>query len=301
LHFIPDPQTIALELEAHRIALIVVPQTSLLDTYRRLSGLVVTTAPWNSQAALILNANTAVLRDPAVRRAISAAVPYEEIVADVTRGLYQLPRNSIPQTALGYVPLPARRLNIARAKRLLDASGWRVGADGGIRTRDGVRLSMTLDTIAGATNFERSALLMQASFRAAGIDLAIRTYPYRTIFVPLGPIYSGKYEIAYYSNTLNWDPDVYNFLGCDRWYPKGQNIFRFCDPKLDRLERAGLQTDDPRLRAEIYRRATTLIWSDVPYVPVYDARRLIVRSADLRNYRPNMTSTPWWNAWEWDI
>jgi hypothetical protein len=26
-----------------------------------------------------------------------------------------------------------------------------------------------------------------------------------------------------------------------------------------------------------------------------------VRSADLANYLPNPTSTPWWNAWQWDI
>jgi peptide/nickel transport system substrate-binding protein len=300
LRFIPDPQTIASELQAHRIDLIVVPQTSLLDTYRSLAGVVVATASSNSQAALILNAQTPLLREAAVRRAVSVAVPYEQIVADVTRGLYELPRNSLPPTALGYVPLPVRQLDVAQAKRLLEASGWRTGADG-IRSRNGMRLELTLDTIAGATNFERSALLMQASFRAAGIDLDIKTYPYRTIFVTDGPIYSGRYEIAYYSNTLNWDPDVYNFLACDRWYPKGQNIFRFCDSRLDALERAGLQTDEPRARAEIYRQASALIWRDVPYVPVYDARRLIVRSADLKNYRPNMTSTPWWNASEWDI
>ncbi len=300
LRFIPDGQTIASELEAHRIDLIVVPQTSLLDTYRDVPGVVVTTVPWNSQAALMLDAGKPALHELAVRRAISLSVPYQQILVDVTRGLYEPARNSLPTTAIGYVALPARTLDLARAKRILDAAGWRVGPDG-IRRRGGVRLAMTLTTIAGATNFERGALLIQSSFRAAGIDLAIRTYPYRTIFVPSGPIYSGAYDLAFYSNTLNWDPDVYNFLGCDRWYPKGQNIFRFCDPRLDALERAGLQTDDPRVRSDLYRRASALIWADVPYVPVYNARRLIVRSADVRNYRPNMTATPWWNAWQWDI
>jgi peptide/nickel transport system substrate-binding protein len=300
LRFIPDEQTIASELQAHRIDLIVVPQTALLDTYRSVSGAVVTTVPWNSQAALMLDAGKPVLHELAVRRAISLSVPYEQILADVTRGLYEPARNSLPTTAIGYAALPARTLDLARANHGLDAAGWRLGPDG-IRRRGGVRLAMTLTTIAGATNFERGALLIQSSFRAAGIDLTIKTYPYRTIFVPGGPIYRGTYDVAFYSNTLNWDPDVYNFLGCDRWYPKGQNIFRFCDPRLDALERAGLQTDDPRARSDIYRRASALIWADVPYLPVYNARRLIVRSADLRNYRPNMTSTPWWNAWQWDI
>jgi peptide/nickel transport system substrate-binding protein len=301
LRFIPDDQTIAAQLAAHRIDLIVTPQTSLLQTYRGIGGVRISSAPWNSQAGLVLNAGKPILRDVRVRRAIADLVPYGEILADVTAGIYRRPRNTLPPTAIGYRPLPAHKHDLAAARALLRNAGWRTGP-GGVRLRAGKPLDLTLITIAGATNFERSALLLQASFRAAGIALAIKTYPYRTIFAaPSGPIYSGTYDIAYYSNTVNWDPDVSNFLDCDRWYPRGQNIFRFCDPRLDALERAGLRSEDPAVRAPIYRAASRLIWSDVPYVPVYDARRLIVASSDLQNYRPNMTSTPWWNAWQWDI
>ncbi|HVA32929.1 MAG TPA: peptide ABC transporter substrate-binding protein [Candidatus Baltobacteraceae bacterium] len=301
LRFIPDDQTIAAELEAHRIDLIVTPQTSLLDVYRHIAGVKVGLAPWNTQASLVLDSAKPVLHDVRVRRAIAAAVPYAQILTAVTRGLYEASRNSLPPTAIGYERLPARRLDLTAAKRWLDAAGWRRGP-GVIRMRDGKRLAFTLDTIAGATNFERAAVLMQSSFRAAGIDLSIKTYPYRTIFeAPNGPIYSGRYDLALYSSTLNWDPDVSNFVDCNRWYPRGQNVFRFCDHQLDALERAGLQTDDPHARAAIYRAASRLMWSEVSYVPIYQGRRLIVRSSDLHDYRPNMTSTPWWNAWQWDI
>lgn len=301
LHFVPNDQTIAAQLAAHQIDLVVAPQTSLLETYRAVDGVTVTTAPWNSQTALMLNASKPGLHDPAVRRALALAVPYAMILRDVTRGLYGQPRNSLPPTAIGYEPLPRRRYDPAAAARLLEAAGWRSGPDG-TRARNGVRLAFTLATIAGSSNLERTALLMQSAFRAAGIALTIKPYAYRTIFAaPGGPIYGGTYDMALYSDTVNWDPDVYNFVACDRWYPRGQNIFRFCDPRLDALERAGLQTDDPAARAAIYRSASRLMWNDVPYVPVYDARRLIVRSSDLRNYSVNPTSTPWWNAWQWDI
>jgi peptide/nickel transport system substrate-binding protein len=301
MRFIPDDQTIAAELEEHHVDLLVTPQTSLLDEYRSVDGVTVTTAPWNAQASLIVNARKAGLHDVVVRRALAISVPYRIILHDVTRDLYREARNSLPPTAIGYEPLPLRSGDPVEAGRLLDRAGWRRGADG-VRVRDGVRLAFTLATIAGATNFARSALLLQSSLRTAGIGLLIKTYPYRTIFAaPNGPVYSGNYDIALYSDTLNWDPDVYNFLACDRWYPSGQNIFRFCDPRLDALERAGLRTDDRSQRAAIYRAASHVIWSDVPYVPVYNAQRLIVRSSDLRNYSVNPTSTPWWNAWQWDI
>ncbi|MGA8535220.1 MAG: peptide ABC transporter substrate-binding protein [Candidatus Tumulicola sp.] len=301
LRFVPSDQTIAAELAEHEVDLIVAPQTSLLEQYRAADGVIIDTAPWNSQAGLMIDSRKPGLRDVAVRQAIAQAVPYAIVLRDVTRGFYREARNSLPPTALGYEPLPARRYDPPAAGRLLKRAGWHAGGDG-VRARNGVRLAFTLVTIAGATNFERMALLLQSSFRKAGIDVAIKTYPYRTIFAaPSGPIYAGTYDLALYSNTLNWDPDVYNFTACDRWYPNGQNIFRFCDRRLDELERAALQTDDPSRRAALYRAASRLMWSVVPYVPVYNGRRLIVRSADLRNYAVNPTSTPWWNAWQWDI
>lgn len=301
LRIIPDDQTIANELQAHRIDLIVAPQTSLLSTYRGTPGVLVRTAPWNTQAALIINTSKPVLHDVAVRRAIAYCVPYDDIIRDVTFGLYEKARNVVPPTAIGYEALPALRQDLTAANRLLDGAGWRRGTDG-IRARNGARLEVSVATISGFTNGQRALLLLQAALLKAGIALSIKDYPYRTIFAaPNGPIYGGTYEMAFYSNTINWDPDISNFVGCDRWYPAGQNIYRFCDARLDELERAGLQSDDPAVRAPIYRGANRLMWTDFPYIPVYEGRRLIVASDDLREYRPNMTATPWWNAWQWDI
>jgi ABC-type transport system substrate-binding protein len=117
---------------------------------------------------------------------------------------------------------------------------------------------------------------------------------------PNGPLYGGSFDLALSGGSLNSDPDLYDLLACDRWYPRGQNIYRFCDPRLDALERAGLQTDNPSQRAVIYRRASRLIWSEVPYVPLYGSRALIVHSSDLRDYSINPAGG-WWNAWQWDI
>lgn len=301
LRFVPNDQTIAAALASHQIDLVVAPQTSLLDEYRSIAGVTVTSAPWNSQTSAIVDARKPGLNDVAVRRALALLIPYGAVLQDVTHNAYERARNSLPPTAIGYEPLPQRRFDPAAASALLDRAGWKRAADG-VRARDGVRLAFTLATISGSSNGERVALLLQSSLHAAGIALTIKPYAYRTIFAaPNGPIYSGSYDLALYSSTLNWDPDVYNYVACDRWYPRGQNIFRFCDPRLDALERAGLQTDDVAKRATIYRAASRLMWSDVTYIPIYQGRRLIVRSSDLINYTVNPTSTPWWDAWRWDI
>jgi peptide/nickel transport system substrate-binding protein len=301
LTVVPNDRSLALALQTHRVDLIAAASPALLPEYRSAAGTVVSTAPWNSQGALFANSSKPALSDSRVRRSIADAVPYDEILRDVAGGSFRPALDSLPPTAIGYRVFAARTQQLENAARELDAAGWRMGPDG-TRRRGGTRLDLTLATIAGNAQFERIALLVQASLRRVGIDLAIRTYAYSTIFAaPAGPIYGGTYDLALYSNTLNWDPDVYNFVACDRWYPRGQNIFRYCNPQLDRLERAGLQTDDVSRRAAIYRAAARIIWNDVAYVPLYESDRIVVRSSDLREYLPNPTATPWWNAWRWDI
>ncbi len=298
MRFIPNAQTIAVELERHQIDLIATPQASLVREYRAIEGVTVETAPASGLASLVINVSKPGLDDVAVRRAIAIAVPYETMLRKVERNLPIEARNVLPPSALGYEALPRRTYDPAAAGKLLGRGAWRPGA-GGVRSRNGVRLDFTLITVEGFTSFGRIALLLQSSLRMAGIELTIRTYPYRTMFAANGPLDDGSFDLALYGGTLNTDPDLYNFVACDRWYPKGENIYRFCDPRLDALERAGLQTDDPSLRARIYRKASRLIWSDVPYVPLWGGSALIVRSSDLRNY--SLSPTAGWSAWQWDI
>jgi peptide/nickel transport system substrate-binding protein len=298
IHIIPAAQTVGVELAAHKIDLVDWTQAALLDRYRSVDGIVVETAPLNSYELLLINAQKPALRDIAVRRAIAAAVPYDTILHDVEHNITVAVRNILPATALGYEALPQRTYDPATADTLLDRAGWRRGADG-IRLRNGVRLNLTLAAIAGATSGEQVAVLLQSSLKAIGVDLAIKSYSLAEYYALSGPLYGGSFDLALTYSGINWDPDLYDSLACDRWYPRGENLGRFCDPRVDALERAGLQTDDPSQRAAIYRKASRLIWSDVPFVPLYGGRNLIVRSADLRNYQ--YTPSGGWNPWQSDI
>ncbi len=299
MRFIPNAQAIAVELKSHEIDLIATPQNSLVDQYQSVEGVVLEKAVVNGQASLLINVGKPILHGVAMRRAIAAAVPYGVILHDVEHDLASEARNVLPSTAIGYEALPPRRYEPAAARDILERAGWRRGPDG-VRTRNGVRLAFTLAVVAGFTSFGRIALLLQSSLKTVGVELAIRSYSYRTMFAaPNGPLYDGSYDLALSGGFLNWDPDLYNFLACDRWYPKGLNIYRFCDPRLDALERIGLQTDEPSRRALIYRKASRLIWSEIPYVPLFGGSVLTVRSSDLRNYSVNPTGG--WNAWRWDI
>ncbi len=300
LRVIPDDETIAMQVRLHAIDLVVSPPAALYDEYRSFPNVVTGLRPWNAQMVLVLNDRQAGLGDVNVRRAIAMAVNYDALVTKVSHGVGEIARNTLPPTALGYVPLPPHRYDPQRARETLASAGWLPDA-GGVRERNGARLAYTLAIIAGSTNLNEIALELQQDLRAVGIALSIKAYPYDAIFSPHGPILSGAYDMAIYSTTLQWDPDVHVYVGCNQWYPKGQNVYGYCNRKLDRLEAEGMQTEDPLQRAAIYRTASDIMWSTISYLPLYELRRAVVRSPDLRGFSTNPSATPWWNAWQWDI
>jgi peptide/nickel transport system substrate-binding protein len=299
LSFVPSSQTIMTQVRLHQVDLWITPPAALYPEYSAFDGVAVYTVPWNQQGLVVVNGGKPGLSDPVVRRAISLALDRSAILQRATHGVDEIPRDAIAPTAVGY---EKRRLvyDPAAANALLDAAGWVRGADG-VRAKNGVRLEFTIATISGSSTYEEIALLMQPYLKAIGIALQIKAYPYNQIFDFAGPIDTYAYDLAIYGSALNWDPDTHVYFGCDQWFPKGQNFYKYCNADYDRLEAQALQTDDPAARAALYKRADAIVWDTAAYLPIFESRRIVVRNPDLKNYKPNPTSTPWWNAWEWDI
>lgn len=299
-YVIPEDQTIMNEVRLHHVDLVASPPVTLYDQYRNLPDVTTQLYPWNSQALLIMNESHPGLDDVRVRRALASAIDYKAIIGKLTHGSAEVVHDIIPPTAIGYVKNPPYRYDPAAANALLDAAGYKRGPDG-VRSKGKTRLSYTLDIIAGSDSLRMTAVQLQQYFRAIGVRLAIKTYAYNEIFTPDGPIYGNRYDFATYGVTLSWDPDMLYYIGCDYFYPKGENVYRYCNRQVDRLEKAGLSTDDPAKRAAIYSRAEPLIWQTIPYIPLYERRRIAVHSPDLRNFKVSPGSTPWYNIWQWDI
>jgi len=297
---IPDDQTMLNELRLHDIDLITSPPSTLYEQYRAVQGVRVQLSPWNAQELFIMNQSKPGLNDPIVRRAITMSLDYDGLIRKLTHGVAQRALDVIPPTAIGYVRNPAYRYDPVGSNALLQRAGWVRGPDG-VRNKNGVRLEYTLDVIAGSDNQRKLSVQLQQYLAAIGLRLTIKSFSYNTIFTPDGPIYGNRYGFAVYSQTMPWDPDNLYYLGCAFFYPKGENVYRYCSRAVDRLEEAGLQTDDPAARARIYHQAERLIWRTVPYVPLCELRRLSVSSQSLQNFTVNPGSTPWYNAWQWDI
>lgn len=143
---------------------------------QRDSSLALETPPALFSTVLALNTTRAPLNDARVRRALALSLDRARIVAAAVAGFGTPAHSSLPPglpVSPSLVPeTPATRAVATRtADSLLDAAGWRRGADGG-RIRNGQRLELDLLTVgSGEMAIEQ---LVQADLAARGLTLRIR-------------------------------------------------------------------------------------------------------------------------------
>lgn len=299
LHIVPDENTLMTQLRTHAVDIPVSTSQLTWSLLRHEPGLVARLDPWNSELLLALDDTRPALRDVRVRRAIAASIDYRALIHKLSYDTGQIASDIIAPGMTGYADNTPYAHDVTYARALLDSAGWR-DQPGGTRAKDGVPLTLVM-VVASKGMGPLYAVQLQSMLHDAGIGVTIKMYPYRGVYAYNGPIVTGTYDLAVYANTLTYDPDRTSTLTCDEFTPKGMNEFRFCDPKVDALERKGLETDDLLLRAATYRQAGALIHQDVPYIPLFLQRRPAVMNDDLRGYDPSPVAAPWWNVWTWDI
>jgi peptide/nickel transport system substrate-binding protein len=143
------------------------------------------------------------------------------------------------------------------AKALLDEAGWVAGA-GGIREKDGVKLSFTCTTIAGDTARRPIAELAQQFLRDVGVDMQLAEAPISSI---LEGLRSGSVE----SSLFNWTygsvaPDCSSTLRSDG----SENWNSFENARVDELIDQGLRVVDPEQRRPLYQEIQQIVIEEVP-------------------------------------
>lgn len=201
---------------------------------------------------------------------------------------------------VGRRALPARP---GRARALLDAAGWKVGADG-IRVRDGKRLAVVLASSTGSATGNAVNVLAQRAWRDVGIDAQVKLYPTSLFFATAGAggiVQNSKFDVAFFDWINGTDPDDSTNWMCDQFPPNGQNVNRYCNPALDVAERQALASNDRAVRARAYRAVQRALARDVPSIFLWFARRVSVENTDLKNYRPSKAVTSFSNPAQWEI
>jgi peptide/nickel transport system substrate-binding protein len=219
---------------------------------------------------IFVNFEVKPLADAAVRKAMIYGWDREAVARGLSQGDLVVADGLVPvslkkwHTSEGVQQYP---YDPAKARALLDAAGWKPGADG-VRVRNGERLSFELICPTGSVGTTEQLAEFQADMRAIGIEVSIRLLDYATFIHQTN---ERKYQMAYSGWGGVSDPDQFSLLAADQVPPNGNNIMGYANPGVTRDVTLGLQTVDPRRRYQYYADMQRRLGDDPPVIFAFDS------------------------------
>jgi peptide/nickel transport system substrate-binding protein len=251
-------------------------------------------------------ANPAML-DVNVRKEIALATDREKIVKDLLGGLTQVPATFWDSTPpFGDPSLKPYPYDLEQAKTLLDQAGWKDSNGDGTRDKDGKEL--VLRYISNDRQLRKDVkAVVQQMWAQVGIGSELKEYgdDYFNSFADGGPIYTGQYDVAEWSDAPNFpDPDKSDYWLCSQITsadnPDGQNAQGYCNKDLDKLLNQQATTTDPEARKQLYYQIEKIMYDDVVWVGLWKDPDEWSVSNRLQGVKFSGAG-PFWNANEWTI
>jgi peptide/nickel transport system substrate-binding protein len=129
------------------------------------------------------------------------------------------------------------------------------------------------------------------------VDVTIKSVSNAQLFLPrTGVLAAGLFDMAYVPWTMGADPDDSAVLGCGG----SSNYMRWCDPRVERLEREALSATDAPVRKGLYAQIARIVAQQVPILFLFNADYIYAYRARLSGFGPN-PFLPTWNAYGWRV
>lgn len=230
---------------------------------------------------LAFNHKHPILQDLTVRKAIAMAIDKKSLTDTVTKGRGLIANNQYATTGPldkynNYDQVNYQKeypFDPAAANKLLEDAGWTKGSDG-IRQKGGQRLSFTLLTYSGFTEYLNDQQIMQQMLKEIGVDIQPSVVEYSTLQGMWRDANANPetraMEVQEWPHPFEQDPDVYNELSSKN-FPPGDNYMWFKDDQVDKLIDQGRTTVDPAARVNIYKQLDVARLKSLPALPLYTA------------------------------
>ncbi len=253
------------------------------------------TDPWNEvegERASVKSKHFA-LSEPAVRQALV-------LLAD-RKGIQEFIYGRTGVATSNFMNNPSRfrspntkfEFNVDKANQVLDAAGWKKGADG-IREKGGKKMKFVFQTSVNGIRQKEQAVVKQA-FQKAGIELELKSVTASVFFSSdvANPDTYGKFwaDMQMYTTTMT-APDAERFMGqytsdevsqkANKW--QGRNICRWVNLEYDKLALSAASELDPVKRAASYIRMNDMVVNDNIIIPLISRPR--VRGGSLKLVSP---------------
>ena len=252
--------------------------------------------------------------DEAVRQAIHLAMDREQLnqlagggFAEPASPVMVLPERDakwISNPELKEVPQSA---NVSEAEKVLEAAGWIKGGDG-IRTKDGERLSLSIQTVSGWSDYISINDALTQQLAEVGIELKPTQVTYnewnsnQTL---------GQFQLSL--DSIGLQPSNNPYFTYEKWYnvqnttPVGEsaiagNAARYDNPVVNEAIAVARATNDEAVQKEQYAAIQEEIAKDLPYIPIYVNSMLTEFNTDRATGWPSEEDTyalpASWKSWD---
>lgn len=208
--------------------------------------------------------------DRALRQALQLCIDLPQDV-DSAFGAQPVHGPVIPGSWADDPTVPTQARNTAAAKRLIEASGWQLGADG-IYAKGGTRLAARILMNTQVKARVKMADLIAFQARDCGMDLVSSPQKLANIYeMNKPPHYIPGTKTPFDLQIGGWltGVDPGSILSSFHSSNAEDGLGGFSDPALDSLLDAGAATYDRAARARIYRQAQKLLATELPMIFMY--------------------------------
>jgi peptide/nickel transport system substrate-binding protein len=250
-----------------------------------------------------------VLGDISVRKALLWATPKQQIIDKLLFGKAKPGSSGYSQGWAKYTGPPQDGYDPKKANDELDKAGWAKGPDG-IRSKSGVRASLTIVTTTGNKTREQVEQVLVDEYKQIGIELKIQNQP-SSVFLSGSwsagdPRKRGTFDLDMYATSPDIDPHFHIFT---RFHSSqipsttnggiGNNYSRLKSPDVDKAIEEGGATLDLEKRKAAYATAIKAINDSYAIIWLYERASIDAFRDNVGGWQGNVWDNITWNTGDW--
>lgn len=241
----------------------------------------IVTAPRDLLRFVGFNTQSKYFSDPAVRRALAIGLDRQAVIDAAAGGYGILPDSVFNRSVFSYEEGRNAQypFDPEAAKQQLADLGWTDSDGNGFLDKDGEELKLNLAYLGTWSLLQAIAPIVYDNWRAIGVNVEL---------IPLDDAAANEQiydntspEKSYDAFLSGWglfgpEPDHYrNYLASETGF------FAYNNQQVIDLFQQGRSVNDQNERLEVYKQIDTLLWDDLPLIPIFQPIGVYVYRADL--------------------
>lgn len=247
---------------------------------------------------LMFNFRNPILKDLAVRQAISYALDRNEIVDKVLDKMGKPAYGPLQMGAYDNANMEKYEFNPQKSKEILESAGWKLGKDG-IYEKDGKKLSFRITCFEGDPVRENIGTASAQYLKNIGIEGKVEV-------VPQGSVEWDKLDTFLIGWGSPFDPDdhMYKVFHSSQ-IETGMNLNAYVDKDVDEALKRARTSEDDSIRVQEYLKAQDAMGKNPPFAFIAYVDAVYGANSKIRGIKDTVLGHHGvgflWNVNEWDI